>query len=324
MDFLEKFDKQKLQKITLMVIAALTLLALILLLIIVISSVEGTPGPDNPDIPSINNNKNDLEFENMTVDASQLAHGSLVLVNGTHKYDIPSDLNLQSIYEYRSSHRGDTTYTYNLPNSTQKLESTTLTYAHEMLVDLGKATGNHSIMISSAFRTYDDQSELNSSIAAGYSDSHTGQVIALTVYKGVSPYLHDESNADLNNWLTHNCYKYGFVVRYPDDKAEITGVEDYSYAFRYVGIPHAKYMSASNICLEEYIEYLKENASYKKPLSVTTDDGSIYYVYYEALEGATGEIKVPIRSANPDGSMNFDYTISGTNDGGIVITVKVK
>ena len=321
MDFLNKFDKQRLQKITLMAIAALTLIALVLLLIIVISSVEGSNIPDGPDLPSNNNTKNELDFENLTVNASQDKYGSLVLVNGTHKYDIPADLDLVKIFDYRAAHN-DGASTYNLPNSSQQLEATAMTYVHEMLVNLGKSTGNHSIMISSAFRTYEDQASF--SIPSGYSDSHTGMIVALTVYQGVSPYLYDESNAQMESWLNENCYKYGFVVRYPADKVDFTGVEDYTYAFRYVGIPHAKYMVENNLCLEEYIEYLKANTTNKKGLTVSLDDGSEYYIYYSALSGDTTEIKVPVKTANPDGSMNFDYEISGTNDGGVVITVKVK
>lgn len=316
MDFLEKFDKQKLQKITLTVIAALTLVALILLLIIVISSVEGTSGPDNPDIPSINNNKNELEFENMTVDASQLAHGSLVLVNGTHKYDIPSDLNLVSIYEYRDANSSNIPYgiweKYHM-----KLESVALESTHKMLCDMGQSTKDDDIMIMSSFRSYEDQEAVSKIIPAGYSDHHSGMLITLRAGKGE---LSDVNTA----WLESNAHKYGFVMRYPENKTEITGVSDYTQAYRYVGVAHATYMKANDLCLEEYVAYLRGNATYKKPLSITTDDGSIYYVYYEALEGTSGEIKVPIRSANPDGSMNFDYIISGTNDGGFVITVKVK
>ena len=318
MDFLEKFDKQKLQKITLIVIAALTLIALLLLLAIIVLSVEG-----NSDRGGIlGNNDIDMEFEDITLEASQDKLGSLVLVNGTHKYDIPDELNLVKIFDYRASN-SDGSSTYNLTDSSPRLEATAMTYLHKMLVQLGKDTDNHSIMISSAFRTHEDQANLGTSIAAGYSDSHTGLIVALTVYKGVSPYLYDESNSVLESWLNQNCHKYGFVVRYPADKVEITGVDDYTYAFRYVGIPHAKYMVDNNLCLEEYVEYLKNNTSYNEPLSITADDGSTYYVYY--TEASSGDvIKVPAKTANPDGSMNFDYTISGTNDGGVVVTVKVK
>lgn len=315
MDFLEKYDKQKLQKITLMVVAALTLIALIILLVIVISSVESSPNSDNPS-NHLNNSSKELEFETMVIDQSQLTKGSLVLINLNHKYEIPADLNLILISEYRDANSSNVPYgiweKYHM-----KLEATATEYAHKMLCDMGQSTKNDDIMIMSSFRSYDDQSAVSNTIAPGYSDHHSGMLITIRASKGD---LADENVA----WLADNAHKYGFVVRYPADKTEITGVSDYTQAFRYVGVAHAKYMKDNNLCLEEYIDYLKKNITYKKPLSITTDDGSLYYVYYSDVSDSANEIKVPIRTANPDGSMNFDYTISGINDGGVVITVKIK
>ncbi len=58
------------------------------------------------------------------------------------------------------------------------------------------------------------------------------------------------------DWLVENSYKYGFVLRYPADKEDITGVEYQPWRFRYVGRTHAKKMHELNLCLEEYVEYL--------------------------------------------------------------------
>ena len=317
MDFLNKIDRQKLQKIALIVISALTLLALVLLLVIIILSSNGSSPSGDIDRPSTNNK--DLEFKTETISADQLSKGSLVLVNMDHQYIIPTDLNLVQIYEYREEHRGGEENAYNLTLSTHKLESNAMAHAHDMLMDLGKSTGNHKIMISSAFRDYNEQS--NYSIPAGHSDSHTGLIMALTVSGGISSYLYDESNSDLNNWLNSNCYKYGFIVRYPADKTEITGVEDYTYAFRYVGIPHAQYMYENNLCLEEYIEYLKTETDHKKPLEISAPDGHKYSVYYVDCSNGNYEIKTPESIPNPDGSMKYSYTVSGTNEGGVIVTV---
>lgn len=322
MDFLNKIDRPKLQRITLIVIAALTLLALVLLLVIIIASIENSGDPVGPTGNDNVGGKDaeKIEFTELEITDDVLYTGSLLLVNSSHYYDIPDSLNLVKIYEYREMHRGDSESTYKLPDSSQRLEATAMAYMHEMLMDLGNATNNHNIMIASAFRTHSDQA--NFSIPAGYSDSHTGCIAALTVSGGASPYLYDESNAELDNWLKENCYKYGYVVRYPDDKVDITGVEDYSYAYRYVGLPHAKYIYDNALCLEEYIEYLKENTGYKDMLTVKAADGCEYAIYYAACD-AGDEVKVPLQTPNPDGSTNFPYTISGTNDGGVIITIKI-
>ncbi len=311
MDFLEKFDKQKLQRITLTVIAALTLIALLLLLAIIVLSVEGNSGRGG----IFGNDDIDIEFEDLTVDDSHLSKGSLLLINNDHKYTIPGDLNLILISEYRDANSSDIPYSV-LEKYHYKLDAVATEYAHKMLCDMGKSTGNDDIMITSAFRSYDDQMVSSASTAAGHSDHHSGMLICI---KGSNGALAEENLA----WLEKNADKYGFVIRYPEDKAEITGVSDYTQAYRYVGVAHAKYMKDNNLCLEEYVEYLKDSTSYSEPLSITVDDDSVYYVYY--AEASSGdEIKVPVKTANPDGSMNFDYTISGTNDGGVVVTVKVK
>lgn len=52
-------------------------------------------------------------------------------------------------------------------------------------------------------------------------------------------------------------YKYGFIKRYPDNKIEITGVNNEPWHYRYVGVDAALEMQEKGLCLEEYIETLK-------------------------------------------------------------------
>lgn len=54
-------------------------------------------------------------------------------------------------------------------------------------------------------------------------------------------------------WLENNCYKYGFIIRYPKGKEKITGYVYEPWHIRYVGIEHAKNIYNRNICLEEYL-----------------------------------------------------------------------
>ena len=58
-------------------------------------------------------------------------------------------------------------------------------------------------------------------------------------------------------WLQKNAENYGFVLRYPKDKEDITKISYESWHWRYVGVEHAKKMNELNMCLEEYIQYLK-------------------------------------------------------------------
>lgn len=53
-------------------------------------------------------------------------------------------------------------------------------------------------------------------------------------------------------WLKENCYKYGFIIRYPKDKEEITGYSYEPWHCRYVGKEIAEYIYENNLTLEEY------------------------------------------------------------------------
>lgn len=55
-------------------------------------------------------------------------------------------------------------------------------------------------------------------------------------------------------WLTDNSYKYGFIVRYPEDKQDITDIIFEPWHLRYVGAPFAEDIYTKGVCLEEYIE----------------------------------------------------------------------
>ena len=60
-------------------------------------------------------------------------------------------------------------------------------------------------------------------------------------------------------WLIENSYKYGFILRYPTNKKDITGVNYEPWHYRYVGKENALQIKKLNVCLEEYIEILKES-----------------------------------------------------------------
>ena len=75
-----------------------------------------------------------------------------------------------------------------------------------------------------------------------------------------------QEETDVQKWLMENSYKYGFTLRYPTDKKEITMINYEPWHYRYVGIDNATYMKEHEMCLEEYIDYLKqfEEEEYKE------------------------------------------------------------
>ncbi len=55
-------------------------------------------------------------------------------------------------------------------------------------------------------------------------------------------------------WLKENCYKYGFILRYPPEKTDITGIIYEPWHYRYVGVEDATEIMKLGITLEEYLE----------------------------------------------------------------------
>ncbi|MED9958493.1 MAG: M15 family metallopeptidase, partial [Christensenellales bacterium] len=84
----------------------------------------------------------------------------------------------------------------------------------------------------------------------GSSEHHTGLAFDVTV-PGESFPLTEQSK-----WLAEHCWDYGFIIRYTEEKEDITGISAEPWHVRYVGQPHARIMRDENWCLEEYIASL--------------------------------------------------------------------
>lgn len=67
-----------------------------------------------------------------------------------------------------------------------------------------------------------------------------------------------QEETEVQKWLIENSYKYGFTLRYPTNKKEITMINYEPWHYRYVGVDNATYMKEHNMCLEEYINYLNQ------------------------------------------------------------------
>ena len=84
----------------------------------------------------------------------------------------------------------------------------------------------------------------------GQSEHHTGLAFDITVkgtiFKGTPQQI----------WLAKNCWAYGFVIRYQEDKEKITGYIAECWHIRYVGVRHATAMRDQNLCLEEYLDQI--------------------------------------------------------------------
>ena len=59
-------------------------------------------------------------------------------------------------------------------------------------------------------------------------------------------------------WLMEHCWEYGFILRYPKDKSDITGIIYEPWHYRYVGHEVAQYIHENGLCLEEYWQQVEE------------------------------------------------------------------
>ena len=88
----------------------------------------------------------------------------------------------------------------------------------------------------------------------GESEHATGLAVDIVSldYQNLDDGQHDTKES---TWLRENCYKYGFILRYPKEKEKITGITYESWHFRYVGKEAAKKIMRREITLEEYLNH---------------------------------------------------------------------
>ena len=89
----------------------------------------------------------------------------------------------------------------------------------------------------------------------GYSEHGTGLAIDLN---GVQDNFVQSKEY---RWLLEHAQDYGFVLRYPADKQEITHIKFEPWHFRYVGIENAEKMKQENTCLEEYLDSIEKTGT---------------------------------------------------------------
>ena len=89
----------------------------------------------------------------------------------------------------------------------------------------------------------------------GASEHHTGLAVDIV---GKSHQNLNKAQAKTKEalWLAEHCEEYGFILRYPADKTDVTGIAYESWHFRYVGKEAAKYIMDNHLALEEFVDML--------------------------------------------------------------------
>lgn len=286
-----------------------------------------------PDTPSPDPNSVNLTlYDTETVSNSMLDEGTLILVNASHPYEKADSIEVKNAFDVKN---GD----FKVSSSTLSLAPAALDAFVRLASAFAQETGSHDLLLNSGYRTVAEQQDVRESYLAAYgedyvrayvaspgeSEHHTGLACDLTFYTddGQNIPIPDYRNG---SWITSYASDYGFILRYPENKSEITGIANEPWHFRYVGIPHSYVCEAKDWCLEEYVENIR-NYTAEGTLLYVTNSGEIRDA--EAADGLpTGDgwliYSVPKESGSSTSFKvvrGYDYEISGTNDGGFIVTV---
>ncbi len=275
------------------------------------------------------------DFGTVTVQNSTMNEGDLVLVNFNYAYDRIDDVELKNAYNERTGK-------IKVSSTTLGMEPEAFEALEELVAGLVADTGCDDLLLYSGHRTLADQQRIwDSNMASygedytktyvavpGHSEHHTGYACDLGFYTddGLSIPLVDH---EYGPWVWAHCTEYGYILRYPAEKADITGIGHEQWHFRYVGLPHAYASDVTGLCLEEYLDHLKNYTADTKMLHISEDrrltdvnpadiaglSGGWLTYYVPAADGDTTDIRIP------GGDMFADYEISGNNVDGFIVTI---
>ena len=135
----------------------------------------------------------------------------------------------------------------------------------KVFIEAARAEGL-SVYLSSSYRSYAEQEYLYNRKVAQYGDPAVAATIVAP--PGTSEHqtglccditdkyyaTKDSSleNTELYKWMYDHCAEYGFILRYPKDKEDVTGIIYEPWHFRYVGVEAAEFIMENGLCLEEF------------------------------------------------------------------------
>ena len=207
--------------------------------------------PSTPSYPETGPNGLDANYSN------------LLLVNGENP--LPED------YDYEGNLT--TIPDEYINGSLKQIDKNVWPYMKAM-IDAAWADGVK-LYVWSPYRSYSTQNmlfqkQVDRQIANGIPEDQAEEKAATVVARPGTSEHHTGLAADFNMaddkfettemyaWMQQHAADYGFIMRYSGEKQEITGVIHESWHYRFVGINNAKEMNRLNMCLEEYVEYLKK------------------------------------------------------------------
>lgn len=287
------------------------------------SQYVDTESQNTIEIPdtTVENDPNKIIFVSQQIPTRDKFKGDLILVNNDFEYFSGGDEDLVSVLEMNAeterTHFTAVDNTYMILRPVYEPMAT-------MIDDFYELYQNDTLIIYGSYRTNEYQQQLYDNFTASTEGDGEAPIVAKPGFsEHETGYAFDFSetvNLDYQGtgdfaWINENSYKYGFIVRYPEDKEDITEFRYEPWHFRYVGVPHANYMTENNLCLEEYIDLLRENYSYSgEHLEFSDSEGANYEVYFYPSDDSSEVTDVAVPSG-------YRYDISGNNVDGFIVTV---
>ncbi|QEL70984.1 MULTISPECIES: M15 family metallopeptidase [unclassified Bacillus cereus group] len=240
--------------------------------------------------------------EGREITKEQIYKGDLLLVN--RDYPVKKDSIRSDIINV--NHNSELVRGYVIFDRNLRLSKDVVKKFLNVVDAAGKESVNH-FLISSGYRDFQEQKQLyekmgsDYALPAGYSEHNLGLSL------DIGSTQKKMEKAPEGKWIEENVWKHGFVLRYPKNKSNITGIQYEPWHIRYVGLPHSAIMQKKNFTLEEYLEFLKE----EKEISTEVEGKKYTVSYYKVSENM--KVNVPA---------NKQYEISGNNMDGVIVTVQ--
>ena len=140
----------------------------------------------------------------------------------------------------------------------------------EEMVKAARAEGL-SVLLSSGYRSYATQTWLFNRKAAEYGETVAATIVARPgtsehqtgLCCDITDHYYEMKDASLENtemyqWMSQHCDEYGFIVRFPKGREDITGIIYEPWHFRYVGKEAAAYIMEHDLTLEEFLELYQQ------------------------------------------------------------------
>lgn len=203
-----------------------------------------------------NDNTSIENSQKIEITEEQIHQGNLLLVNSEYaveKAGIQSDI--INLFTHKELNTG-----YQLLNNEIKLSEEIAEKFSEMIA-AAEEDGVSNFLISSGYRDFNEQNRLYKEMGTDYAlpAGHSEHNLGLALDVGSTQMKMKE--APEGEWIEENSWKSGFILRYPANKTDITGIQYEPWHIRYVGLPHSAIMQEMNLALEEYLDYLKDEKS---------------------------------------------------------------